>query len=80
MLRAEAEKEVAEARRLGHMNLTKELDKLQIRHEHQDCVAYDPLFWKKMEIWREMVRRIEALEKGGQGWRMKLAALVDKGL
>ena len=80
MLRAEAEKEVDEARRLGHMNLTKELSELQRKHRKDEGVPYDALFWKKMEIWWEMARRIEALEKAGQGWRMKLADLVDKGL
>ena len=75
MLRAEAEKEVEEARRLGHMNLTKELDGLQKFYHSEDGGPHDVCFWHKMEIWREMVRRIEALESAACGIDDMLAGL-----
>ena len=58
----QAEKEVEEARRLGHMNLTLELDRLEKKHAKEEEFPYEPLLWHKLEIWREMARRIEALE------------------
>lgn len=44
------------------MNLIEEIDKLD-ENRHGDDYVYDPLLWSKMEIWREMAKRIEGLEE-----------------
>jgi len=49
---------------MSDMNLAEELRRLEETHDGRfGHVPHDALFWKKIEIWQEMAKRIEALER-----------------
>ena len=62
------------------MNLLEEIDKLNKGSQHdEDGYVHDPLLWSKMEIWREMVRRIEALEQREHSHPLGVGSLARRG-
>ena len=58
------------------MNLTEELDRLDKRDMHDEDVECNDVLWcYKMEIWRDMAKRIEALERLIRDQQVQIAKL-----